>query len=93
MNDLFSPASGIRWQDIIDIALNSYVLFRLYVLFRGTNAFKVLVGIALLWFFQRTAVSLGLIVTSWAAQGIIAAAAIIIIIVFRDEIHSVLWGR
>jgi uncharacterized protein (TIGR00159 family) len=93
MNDLFSPASGIRWQDIIDIALNSYVLFRLYVLFRGTNAFKVLVGIALLWFFQRTAVSLGLIVTSWAAQGIIAAAAIIIIIVFRDEIHSVLQAK
>ena len=93
MNDLFSPATGIRWQDIIDIGLNSYVLFRLYVLFRGTNAFKVLVGIALLWFFQRTAVSLGLIVTSWAAQGIIAVAAIIVIVVFRDEIHSVLQAK
>jgi uncharacterized protein (TIGR00159 family) len=93
MNDLFSPASSFRWQDIIDIALNSYVLFRLYVLFKGTNAFRVLVGIALLWFFQRMAVSLGLIVTSWAAQGIIAVAAIIIIVVFRDEIHSVLQAK
>jgi len=93
MNDLLFPPAGIRWQDIVDIALNSYVLFRLYVLFRGTNAFKVLVGIALLWFFQRVAFSVGLIVTSWAAQGIIAAAAIIIIVVFRDEIHSVLQAK
>jgi len=90
MADLLSPPAGLRWQDILDIALNSYILFRLYVLFRETNAFRVLVGIALLWFFQRIAVSVGLIVTSWAAQGIIAAAAIIIVIVFRDEIHSVL---
>jgi uncharacterized protein (TIGR00159 family) len=93
MDPLLTPPAGIRWQDILDIALNSYVLFRLYVLFRGTNAFRVLVGIALLWFFQRIAVSVGLIVTSWAAQGIIAVGAIIIIIVFRDEIHSVLQAK
>lgn len=93
MSDLlFSPA-GIRWQDLLDIALNSYIVFRLYVLFRGTNAFKVLIGIALLWFFQRMAVHVGLIITNWVAQGIIAAAAIIIIIVFRDEIHSVLQAK
>jgi len=79
---------SIRWQDVIDIALNSYILFRLYVLFRGTNVFRVLVGIALLWFFQRMAVSLGFIVSSWAIQGITAFAALIIIVVFRNEIRS-----
>lgn len=84
---------SIRWQDVIDIALNSYILFRLYVLFRGTNVFRVLVGIALLWFFQRISVSLGLIVSSWAIQGITAFAALIIIVVFRNEIRSVLQAR
>ncbi len=93
MTELFPVAAGIRWQDIVDIILNSYILFRLYVLFRGTNAFKVLVGIVVLWFFQRMAVSVGLIITSWAAQGIMAAAAIIIIVVFRNEIHSVLQAK
>jgi uncharacterized protein (TIGR00159 family) len=85
--------SILRWQDLVDIALNSYILFRLYVLFRKTNAFRVLIGIALLWFFQRISSSLGLIVTSWAIQGITAAAAIIIIVIFRDEIRSVLQAR
>lgn len=84
---------SIRWQDIVDIVLNSYILFRLYILFRGTNVFRVITGIAILWFFQRVAFSLGLIVTSWVMQGITAVAALIIIIVFRNEIRSVLQAK
>ncbi len=85
--------STIRWQDVLDITLNGYILFRLYVLFRGTNAFRVLMGIALLWFLQRISTSLGLVVTSWFVQGIIAVAALIIIVVFRNEIRSVLQAK
>lgn len=84
---------GVRWQDLVDIAINSYIIFRLYIIFRGTNAFRVLIGIVLLWFFQRLAVMLGLIVTSWAIQAITAVAAIIIIVVFRNEIRSVLQAK
>jgi diadenylate cyclase len=93
MEMITSFFSSIRWQDVVDVALNSYILFRLYVLFRGTTVFRVLTGIALLWIFQRIAVSIGLIVTSWAIQGIIAVAALIIIIVFRNEIRSVLQAK
>jgi len=82
--------NSIRWQDIVDITLNSYILFRLYVLLRGTNVFRVLAGITLLWILQRIAAAIGLIVTSLAFQGIIAFAALIIIIVFKNEIRSVL---
>jgi diadenylate cyclase len=85
--------SSIRWQDIVDILLNTYIIFRLYVLFKGTNVFRVLIGIALLWFFQRIASSMGLVVTSWAIQGVTATAAIIIIVIFRNEIRSVLQTR
>jgi uncharacterized protein (TIGR00159 family) len=85
--------AAFRWQDVVDILLNSYILFRLYVLFRGTNVIRVIVGIAFLWVFQRVAVAMGLIVTSWAMQGIIAGAALIIIIVFRNEIRSVLQAK
>ncbi|BBO92198.1 diadenylate cyclase [Desulfosarcina ovata] len=87
----FSP--GLRWQDIADILFNSYILFRLYVLFRGTNVIRMIIAIAMLWMTERLAVNMGLIVTSWAMQGIITAAALIIIIVFRNEIASVLQTR
>lgn len=81
---------SIRWQDVVDIILNSYILFRCYVIFRITNAFRILVGLAFLWIFQNIAVAIGLIVTSWVIQGITAVAALIIIVVFRNEIRSVL---
>jgi uncharacterized protein (TIGR00159 family) len=93
MDAFFSFLGSIRWQDIVDIIINSYIIFRLYIIFRGTNAFRVLIGIALLWFFQRITVSLGLIITSWAIQAITAVAAIIIIVVFRNEIRSVLLAK
>jgi len=85
--------SSIRWQDIVDIAFNSYILFRLYALFRGTDAFRVLIGIAFLWVLERMAVTMGLILTSWMIEGIIAVAALIVIVVFRNEIRSVFRAR
>jgi len=90
MEKILFLISSLRWQDIVDIGLVSYILFRFYVLFRGTNAFRVLIGMTILWFFQQVAVSMGLIVTSWVVQGIVALGAFIIIVVFRNEIRSVL---
>ena len=84
---------SLRWQDIVDISLVSYILFRFYVLFRGTNAFRVLIGMTILWFFQQVAVSMGLVVTSWVVQGVVALGAFIIIVVFRNEIRNVLLAR
>lgn len=84
---------SVRWQDAVDILLNSYILFRLYVLFRGTNTLRVMLGIGCLWFVQRIAVSMGFIVTSWVFQGITAAAALIIIVIFRNEIRAVFQAK
>ena len=84
---------SLGWHDVLDILLNTYILFRLYVLFRETIVFRFLVGIAVLWFFQRIAVSMNLVLTSWVTQGITAAAAIIVILVFRNEIRTVLQAR
>ncbi len=93
LKTLLSFLESIRWQDIVDIVINSYIIFRLYIILRGTTAFRVMIGIALLWFFQRITTSLGLIITTWAIQAITAVAAIIIIVVFRNEIRSVLQAK
>ncbi len=92
MDFLFPVFSSIRWQDAVDILLNSYILFRLYVLFRGTHVFRVVYGVTLLLIFQRVSVRAGLILSSWALQGIFAVAALSIVIVFSNEIRSVLSG-
>lgn len=93
MDFLLQSLTGLRWQDIVDICLNGYILFRLYVLFRGTNVLRMVIAIAILWVLQRMAMAMDLIVTSWAMQAIIAAAALLIVIVFRNEIAGILQPR
>ena len=93
MDTLLNLFSGFRWQDGLDILLNTYIIFRLYVLFRGTRVFRGLLGIVVLWGAGQAALSLGLIVTNWAMQGVIAVAALILIIVFRNEISGVFQTR
>src|SRR5512139_3353414 len=93
MEKLIQFFQSLRWQDVVDIGLNSYILFRFYVLFRGTYVFRVLIGLTMLWFFQQIAVYMGLIVTSWVVQGIVAVAALIIVVVFRNEIRNVLQAK
>ncbi|SMC36767.1 TIGR00159 family protein [Desulfocicer vacuolatum DSM 3385] len=101
MTDALSFMSSLRWQDFLDIGLNGFILFRLYVLFRGSGLIRVMPVVVILWALRGVALFAGLVVTSWAIQGIIAAAALILIIVFRDDIASVfqagnlktfLWG-
>ncbi len=89
MNFLNTLLYSIQWQDVIDILLNSYILFRLYVLFRGTPIVQVLLVLALLQLVQVIAMFLGLVVTSWAIRGVTAVTALIIVVVFRTEIRSV----
>jgi uncharacterized protein (TIGR00159 family) len=84
---------GIEWQNVLDIVLNTYILFRLYVLFRGTNVLRVLLTMGALLVFRQVAFAMGLIITSWVMQGVIAVAALVIIVVFRNEISTVLKTR
>lgn len=93
MESLFYLFSGFRWQDGFDILLNAYILFRLYVLFRGTNVIQALVAICIFWVAGQMAVSLGLVITNWAMQGVITGAALIIIIIFRNEISRVFQAK
>lgn len=90
MEQLYLLFSGVRWQDILDILLNSYILFRLYVLLQGTSVIRILFPIAFLWIAQQVGHSLGLIISSWAMQGLIAVVTLVVIVVFRYEISGVL---
>lgn len=93
MEQLSLLFSGWRWQDVLDIVFNAYILFRLYVLFRGTNVLRVLMAVVAMWIIGRSANAMGLVITNWGMQGVITVATFIIIIVFRNEISGVVRTR
>lgn len=93
MEQLSLLFSGWRWQDVLDIVFNAYILFRLYVLFRGTNVLRVIMAVVAMWILGRSANAMGLVITNWVMQGVITLATFIIIIVFRNEISGVVRTR
>lgn len=91
MNKLLNVIlSTITLKDVLDILINSYILFRIYVLFYGTAIFRVLIGVVLLFICQRLSSYAGLIMTSYILQGIITVALFVIIIGFRHELRGIL---
>ncbi len=81
---------SLRWQDVADILVISFLVHRLFLLFRGTTALQILLGVLFLWLCHTIAQASGLVLTSWFFQGIGAVAVLVIVVVFRYEIREVL---
>lgn len=84
---LFFP---FKWGDVADILVISFIVHRLFLLFRGTTALHIMVGLLFLWLFQGLAQATGLVLTSWFFQGAGAVAVLVIVVVFRNEIREIL---
>ena len=79
-----------RWQDGIDIACMAFVVYQAYIRFRGTQAARIGVGLAVLGLFYFLASQAGLFLTTWVLGGIWAAAFILVVVVFQAEIRQIL---
>jgi uncharacterized protein (TIGR00159 family) len=86
MDFLFS----VKWQDLADVLVISFLIHRLFLLIRGTTAFQITLGLLFLWLCQSLAQTAGFVLTSWFFQGFGAVAVLVIIVVFRNEIREAL---
>ncbi|MBA4349252.1 MAG: TIGR00159 family protein [Thermodesulfovibrio sp.] len=80
----------IRWLDIIDIVIVSIILYKIFLIIKGTRAARMLVGIGVLLiasFFSRY---LQLYTIDWLIQSFWAQVVIVIIVLFQPEIRRAL---
>jgi uncharacterized protein (TIGR00159 family) len=82
--------ANLRIQDGVDILFLSVVAYYLYLWFRGTKAFKALVGLLVLGVVFTTARTWGLFLTTWVFQILWQVLVILLIILFQSEIRQVL---
>lgn len=80
----------MRWQDVVDIFLITFILYRLYVWIQGTRALRILIALAALAFIYLLARWSGLFITSWILQYLWAVILVIMVVVFQSEIRQVL---
>ncbi len=81
----------IRWQDIVDIIIMSFLVYQLYNWFKNTKAFQVLIGLGSLTVLYIITRRFGLFMTSWILQELGTALFVLIIVIFQSEIRQVLF--
>jgi diadenylate cyclase len=80
----------LRWQDGVDIAILTLVLFRVYVWLRGTVALQVALGMLTLVLLSYAASALGFVLSAYVLQAIGAVAVLVAVVIFREEIRRAL---
>jgi diadenylate cyclase len=87
MNEIFNL---LRWQDIADITIVSFIIYRVILLIRGTRAVQMLAGIAVLIGVYFGARELQLLTLYWLLGTFLSSIFFLIIIVFQRDIRRAL---
>lgn len=81
---------SLTWRDLIDVLFLSLVAYQLFVWFKGTKAFRVLIGLVVLAGIYSLARFWGLFMTTWVFQVLWQVLVILLLILFQAEIRQVL---
>ncbi len=87
---MLSAFIHIRLLDVIDIILVALLLFQLYMLIRGTVAFNIFLGIAIIYIFWWAVRALKMELLSSILGSVLGVGVIALIIVFQQEIRRFL---
>jgi uncharacterized protein (TIGR00159 family) len=77
----------VRWQDVVDVLVLTFVVYRLYLWLRGTVALQVLIGMLVIAATALAADQVGLMLTSYVLRGVGAIATLAMVVVFQSEIR------
>ncbi len=87
---MLSTLSSLRWQDVIDIAIVSIIIYRIILLIRGTRAVQMVAGIVVITIFYFISRQFDLLTLHWLLRTFLNSIFLIIIIVFQRDIRRVL---
>lgn len=82
--------AAFRWRDVIDITLVALVVYRILVMFRGTRAVQMLVGLACLVAGSVLARRLELYSTQWILDNFWSFWVIALVVLFQPELRRAL---
>jgi diadenylate cyclase len=87
---MISAFIHIRFLDVIDIILVALLFYQLYMLIRGTVAFNIFLGIAIIYVFWWAVRGLQMELLSNILGSVLGVGVIALIIVFQQEIRRFL---
>jgi len=82
--------NDFRWQDVVDILIVGFVVYRLLLLIQGTRAVSMLIGLIVLAATYQGAQYFELYTVNWVLDSIGNVILILIVVVFQHDIRRML---
>jgi diadenylate cyclase len=80
----------LRWQDILDILVVSFIIYRLFLLIKGTRAIQLVIGLIIIFFVFYLSKKLELFTIGWILGNFVGSIVLVIVLIFQNEIRRVL---
>lgn len=87
---MFSLWHQFRWIDALDILIVAVAIYQIILALRGTRAFQMLLGLALLYSASWVSLRIGLVTVNWALSNLLAVWLLLVIILFQPELRRAL---
>jgi diadenylate cyclase len=92
MNGFLSVIPKPRWQDVLDVLIIAYVIYRIALLIRGTRTTQMVVGLAIVAGAFVGSQMLGLFTLNWLLNNFLGSLIVILVVIFQADIRRALTG-
>ncbi len=82
--------SFLRWQDIIDILVVAFIIYRTFLLIRGTRAIQLVVGLTMVFLAFYIARKAELFTTGWILSNFVGSIVVVIVVIFQNDLRRIL---
>lgn len=86
-SDAWWTISTIRWNDVVDIAILTFILYRALLILQGTRAFQSLMGLVFVLLLYAASARLELYTLQWLLSKFFVYIVLAVIVLFQQDIR------
>src|SRR3970040_1901535 len=84
---MWASIAQCRWIDAVDVVIVAFAVYQLSLMFKGTKAVQMIMGLVLVYFASRTALKGVMLPLNEFLQNLLGICFLLIIILFQPELR------
>ncbi len=80
----------LRWQDILDILVVTFIIYQLILIIKGTRSVQMILGLVIISAIYFMSVALDMAALQWLLKTFLGSLLLIVVIVFQHDIRRAL---
>jgi diadenylate cyclase len=84
-------AHAVRWQDVLDVLIVAYIIYRILLLIKGTKALQLAVGLIMVFSAFYISKKLELFTLGFMLNSFVSSIVLVIVVIFQNEIRHMLF--